>query len=122
MPKEFSRTERVAAQIQRELAELIQFEIKDPRVEMVSISAVEVTRDLAYAKVYVTRLGASREQIEETVEALNRAAGFLRRQLGKVMKIRVIPQLTFLYDDSIEKGASLSALIDAAVASDKNEQ
>ncbi len=118
MPREFSRSKRVEAQIQRELAELIQFEVKDPRVGLITVSGVDVTRDLAYAKVYVTVLD-DKHSVEETLEALNRAAGFLRRELGRRMKLRVTPELTFLYDASVERGANLSALINSAIESDK---
>ena len=118
MPREFSRTKRVAAQVQRELAQLIQLEIKDPRVGLVTVSGVDLSRDLAYAKVYVTVLNAAHD-IDEVLEALNHAAGFLQRELGKRMSIRVTPNLTFLYDASVERGANLSALIDAAVAPKK---
>lgn len=118
MPKEFSRTKRVAAQIQRELAQLIQFEVKDPRVGLVTVSGIDLSRDLAYAKVYVTVLDTGHD-IDEVLEALNHAAGFLQRELGKRLSIRVTPHLTFLYDASVERGANLSALIDAAVAPKK---
>jgi len=115
MPKEFSRTKRVAAQVQRELAQLIQFEVKDPRVGLVTVSGVELSRDLAYAKVYVTVLSTNHE-VAEVLEGLNKASGFLRRELGKRLSIRLTPQLTFLYDASVERGANISALIDAALA------
>jgi len=121
MPKEFSRTKRVASQIQRELAQLIQFEVKDPRVGMVTVSAIELSRDLSYAKVYVTVLSANNE-VGEALEGLNKAAGFLRRELGKRLSIRVTPQLTFLYDASVEHGANLSALIDKAVSGSGNKE
>lgn len=118
MPKEFSRTKRVAAQVQRELAQLIQFELKDPRVGLVTVSAVELSRDLSYAKVYVTVFSVD-NNVEETLEGLNKAAGFLRRELGKRLSIRVTPELKFLYDASVEKGANLSALIDKAISGDQ---
>ncbi len=114
MPKEFSRTKRVEAQIQRELAQLIQFEVKDPRVGLVTVSAVEVSSDLAYAKVFVTVLGDD-EKIPEMLEGLKRAAGFLRRELGKRLSIRVTPELTFAYDASVTEGARMSALIDSVL-------
>ena len=120
MPKEFSRSKRVAAQIQRELAQLIQLEIKDPRVGMVTISAVDLSSDLSYAKVYITVLGSDHTP-EEAVEALNHAAGFLRHELGRRVVLRIVPHLTFIYDESVERGASLSALIDASLASSKTE-
>ncbi len=119
MPKEFSRTRRVADQVQRELAELIRDELKDPRVGMITINAVEVSRDLAHAKVYVTAMGVERPR--ESVEALNHAAGFLRGELGRRMAIRTVPQLRFIYDESVERGARLSSLIDEAVASDRKK-
>ena len=118
MPRDFSRTERVGDQIQRELADLIRLEVKDPRVGMVTLAGVEVTRDLAHAKVWFTVLG-SEQQIADTKEGLQRAAGFLRRELGRRMRLRVVPQLNFQYDDTQERGARLSALIDQAVAEDR---
>ncbi len=116
MPKEFSRTLRVAEQIHRELAELIRDEIRDPRVGLVSISDVEVSRDLAHAKVYFTVLDETTRS--GTEKALEHAAGFLRRELGRRMIIRTVPQLHFHYDESIERGSRISAAIDAALADD----
>jgi ribosome-binding factor A len=117
MPREFSRASRIADQIQRDLSGLIRQEIKDPRVGLVTITAVDVTRDLSHAKIYVSSL-ADAAAAEQSVEALQHAAGFLRRQLGRTLKIRSIPQLQFLYDASVERGVRLSHLIDEAVASD----
>lgn len=121
MAREFSRSQRVGAQIQRELAELIQFEVKDPRVGLVTVSGVDVTRDMAHAKVYITMLD-SEHGVDEVLAALNHAAGFLRRELGKRMKLRITPQLVFLYDASVERGANLNALINAALASDRGHK
>lgn len=120
MPKEFSRSKRVAAQIQRELAQLIQLEIKDPRVGMVTLSGVELSNDLSYAKVYFTVLGNNHTP-QDAVEALNHASGFLRHELGRRIALRTLPHLTFIYDESVERGASLSALIDASLASSNTE-
>ena len=117
MPREFPRARRVAEQIQRELAELIQLELMDPRLGMVSISGVEVSRDLAYATVYFTVLGKE-GQNKDTGKVLNHAAGFLRRRLGQQMITRTVPELRFVHDRSLEKGARLSALIDKAVGGD----
>ena len=117
MPREFSRTRRVGEQMQRELAVLIRDEVKDPRVGMVTVNDVEVSRDLAHAKVYITVLGDPRQQVA-TLEALAGAAGFLRRQLGQRMLLRAVPQLHFHYDESVERGSHLSQLIDQAVAED----
>ena len=121
MAREFNRSQRVAAQIQRELAELIQFEVKDPRVGLVTVSAVDVTRDMAYAKVYITMFDSD-HSVDEVLAALNHAAGFLRHELGRRMKLRITPQLTFLYDASVERGANLSALINAALAADRSHE
>ena len=117
MPKDYPRTRRIAEQIQRELAELVRFELKDPRVtSMITITEVEVSSDQSHAKVYFTTLGEA-QAIEDTAAGLKRAAGFLRTQLAQRMKLRTIPQLEFKYDASVERGARLSRLIDEAVAS-----
>ena len=114
MPKEFSRSSRVAEQVQRELAELIRLELKDPRVGLVTITGVELTPDYAHAKVYFTLLG-SEQALRETEQALQHAAGFLRTQLSHRLRLRTVPQLRFVYDASVERGARLSRLIDEAV-------
>ena len=117
MPKDFSRTRRIAEQIQRELAELIRHEMKDPGVGgLVTITEVEVSPDHSHAKVFFTRLG-DESLIQETSAGLRRAAGFLRTQLAQRLKLRTVPQLEFKYDASVERGARLSRLIDEAVGS-----
>lgn len=118
MPQTFPRTRRVAEQMRRELAELLRREIRDSRMTMVSITSVEVTRDLAFAKVYVTILGDPAER-EEMMDSLNQAAPLLRRELGRQMRIRTVPRLEFIYDEVVERGARLSALISQVVAADK---
>jgi ribosome-binding factor A len=118
MPREFPRTRRVGEQIQRELAGLLHEELKDPRLGMISVSGVEVSRDLAHARVYISVLGGE-EAVSETLKVLNKAAGFLRHQLGQRMRLRVIPQLRFLYDASLAEGARMDALIAAAVAGNR---
>ncbi|USE37412.1 30S ribosome-binding factor RbfA [Endozoicomonas sp. SCSIO W0465] len=119
MAKEYSRTQRVADQIQKELAQLIQLEMKDPRLGMVTVSVVEVSRDLAFADVYVSFLGVDdQKKIDESLAILSQAAGFLRSQLAKAIKLRFTPRLRFYYDNSLRRGAYLSSLIDQAVASD----
>lgn len=115
MPKDHSRPHRVAEQIQRELAELLQLELKDPRVGMVTLTGVEVTPDYAHAKVYFTLLNQG-HPLEETLVGLNRAAGFLRSQLAHRMRLRIVPQLHFVFDSSVERGVQLTHLIDDAVA------
>lgn len=119
MPKEFSRTRRIGEQMQRELAQLIQQEVKDPRLGMVTVSGVEVSRDLSVAKVFVTVLGDADPQPSLTV--LNRAAGFLRHALGQRLTVRTVPSLRFVYDESVARGARLSRLIDEARAGDRDD-
>lgn len=118
MPKEFSRTRRVGEQIQRELASLIQQELHDPRIGMITVSAVDVAPDFSHAKVYITRLGTEGEQ-QAAVKVLNQASGHLRSSLAHRLFIRTVPQLRFRYDHSVSQGNRLSALIDAAVAEDR---
>lgn len=120
MPKDFQRTDRLSELVQRELAQIIQRELNDPRLGMVTISAVEITRDLAYAKIYVTIFDTD-EQIQKSMKILNHAASFLRTLLAKRIKIRIIPELIFVYDVSIRDGQRLSSLIDAALAEDKRK-
>lgn len=117
MPKDVSRPRRVAEQIQRELAELIQLELKDPRVGMVTLTGVEVSADYAHAKVYFSLLG-DQARVNEALKGLNSAAGFLRSQVAHRMKLRVMPMLHFVHDISIEQGARLDKLIADAVADD----
>ena len=111
----FARSERVNDQIQRDLSEIIRAELKDPRVGMVTLTAVEVTPDYAHATVYFTQL-EGKNSIEDTLFGLQKAAGFLRSELGKRIKIHQIPQLKFKFDESLERGIALSALIDQANA------
>lgn len=115
--RDYQRSDRVGDQMQRELADLIRLEVKDPRVGMVTLSGVEVTRDLAHAKVYFTQLGGEEKGLEAE-QGLNHAAGYLRRALGTRMRLRSVPQLRFIYDDTPERGARISALIDSALAED----
>jgi ribosome-binding factor A len=123
MAKEYSRTQRIGDQMQRELALLIHREIKDPRLGMITITGVEVTRDLAHAKVFITVLGKDEPaEIAQNLEVLNDASGFLRQQLARAMKLRTIPLLRFHYDESIRRGAELSALIERAVAEDRRDE
>ncbi len=121
-----SRAQRVADQIQRDLAALIQFEIDDPRIGMVSVTGVEVTQDLAHAKVFVTSLGGgdmarrpSDAVGRESTAALNGAAGYLRGLLARRLQLRTVPKLRFHYDASVERGRQLDELIDSALASDR---
>ena len=113
------RSARIGDEMQRELMQLLRDEVKDPRVGRVTITHVDVTSDLSHAKVLVTDL-AGREHAAETVAALSRTAGFLRSELAHRLSLYTVPQLTFVYDDSIESGMRLSKLIDEAVASDRS--
>lgn len=115
MPREFSRMRRVSELVRRELANLIANEISDPRIGLISITKVDVSRDLRHAKVYVTEIGESAGDSQAAV-ALNHAAGYLRRQLSHTLKLKNCPALRFEYDDSVEKGMRLSALIDQSVS------
>ena len=117
----FSRKDRVNEQIRRELAELIRAEVKDPRVGMVSITEVEVTPDYAHARVYFSTL-AGEDKIADVQLGLQKASGFLRRELGRRVRIHTTPQLHFIHDTSLERGADLSRLIDeASRLSDQSE-
>ena len=116
MPREFSRSRRVGEQIRRSLAQLIHDEVKDPGVGMVTLTAVELSPDLAHARVFFTALVDDDAAQRASEAALQRAAGFLRRELGRLVKLRLVPDLQFVYDHSVDHGRRLSALIDEAVA------
>ena len=116
MPFDYSRTDRVSAQIKRNLSQIIRGKLKDPRVNMISILDVEISKDMNYAKVYFDTLDV--EGVKECLEGLQRASGFLRRELGLTLTLRATPSLKFFYDDTERKANALSALIDKAVASD----
>lgn len=120
MPKEFARSTRVAEQIRREVSELVRWQVKDPRAEGVTVTEVEVSKDLAYAKVFFSRLDDDPENIQESSQALNRAAGFLRRELGKTLRLRHVPELKFVYDDSMAQGQRMDELIAEARRKDEN--
>lgn len=121
--KEFSRTARIADFLKRELGTLIQLELRDPRIGMVSVTDAEVSRDLSHAKIYVTVMGKdSAEEAAESLAALNKAAGFLRSHVAKVNNARTTPQLRFFYDSSIDRGQRLSSLIQRAVDADRSRQ
>jgi ribosome-binding factor A len=108
------RSLRVADQIQRDLAQLLQFEVKDPRVALVTLTGVEVTPDYSHAKVYFSTL-AENSKIAEVEQGLNAARGFLRRELGRKLGIHQTPDLHFVHDESVARGAALSQLIDTAL-------
>jgi len=119
MAREYARTDRVGQQIQKEIAVILMREIKDPRLQMTTVSAVEVTRDLAYAKIFVTFFNDKPEEIKASLEVLAEAEGYIRSLLGKRLRARIMPHLRFIYDSSMSEGVRMSALVDQAVASDK---
>lgn len=121
MPKDYSRTLRIADQIQRELADLIRNELKDRRVGMITLTGVEVSQDYAHAKVFYTTLGSNEDNFL-TDKGLEHASKFLRGQLSNRLRLRLVPQLQFVYDESVERGIRLSQLIDKAVEQDKREK
>lgn len=114
MPREFFRSDRVGKQMQRELAEILRHELKDPRLGMITLQEVRLSRDLSHAKVYFTLLG--QDDRKEQARLLRDSAPFMRRELGRRMRLRILPQLEFLYDASIEEGAELADLIERAAA------
>lgn len=118
MPKEFSRSRRVEEHLKRLLSELLRREVKDPRVGLVTVTAVEVSRDLTHARVFVTPF-AGQGDAEAMLQALRHASGFLRHELRHALRLRVTPELDFRLDESIERGARVSSLISEAVASDE---
>lgn len=122
MPKDFSRTSRLGEQIQREVAQMIQFEMKNPKLGMVTLNSVKVAKDLGYADIYFTVMGAKGETDAEiranTSKILNEAAGYLRSQLARILTTRVTPQLRFHYDETLERGHHLTGLIKQARAED----
>lgn len=122
MAREYARTDRVGQQIQKEIAVILMREIKDPRLSMTTVSAVEVTRDLAYAKVFVTFFNDSEEQIKTSLDVLAEAEGYIRSLLGKRLRARIMPHLRFVYDKSMSEGVRMSALVDQAVASDSHKE
>ena len=118
MPREFSRSRRVAEQMQRLLGEILMRDVNDPRAQGVSVTAVEVSRDLSHATVWFSLLDPEADPAPAAI-ALDRAAGLIRGKLGRAMYIRQVPALHFRHDESLERGARLSELISRAVASDK---
>lgn len=119
MAREFGRPQRVADFLRKELSVLIQREVRDPRLTMVSVTDVEVSRDLSHAKIYVTIMGYDdKKTSEEPLKALNGAAGFLRSMIAKQSSMRTTPSLHFHFDQSVTHGSYMSSLIDSAVKED----
>ncbi|MCZ4337496.1 30S ribosome-binding factor RbfA [Shewanella colwelliana] len=119
MAKEFSRTRRIAQQLQQELAQVLQRDIKDPRIGMVTVNDVDVSRDLSYAKVYVTFFEEDKAVVEEKLAALETAAGYVRSLVAGRMKLRVMPEIRFIYDASLVEGMRMSNLVSQVISSDE---
>jgi ribosome-binding factor A len=122
MAKEFGRADRVAQQIQREIAVILQREVKDPRVGMVTVSDVELTRDLQHAKIFVTFFLNEEDNIDAGVKVLNDASGYIRILLGKAMKLRVVPEIRFVYDKTLVEGMRISNLVTNTVRDDQRRR
>lgn len=121
MAREFARTDRVSQEIQREIAVILQREIKDPRLGMLTVSSVEVTRDLLYAKVFVTFFDDDQEVIKTSISVLNDAAGYIRSILAKSLRARIMPNLRFVYDQSLAEGIRMSSLVDQVIREDERK-
>lgn len=119
-PRGYNRTDRIADQIQRDLAVMLQREIKDPRVGMVTVSGVKVAKDLSFADVYVTFMTLEKEdEVKEALAVLEHASGFLRSMLAKSIKLRVMPRLRFHFDQVIVSGPRITSLINKAIREDE---
>ncbi len=116
MPREFSRSERMAEQLRRELAEIVRDEIKDPRLGFVSFTEVRMSRDLSHAVIYCSVLNS--EDQAEAIEILNRAVGFIRKEIARRIRARIVPTLKFAIDDSVMRGAAMDSLISKAIEKD----
>lgn len=115
----FERCQRVAEEMKREIAQILRDELKDPRIGFVTITSVEVTGDLRYAKVFVSIYENAEEQ-KQTLQALNSASGFVRREIGKRIKLRYTPEIIFKFDDSIQHGAKIAELLHKVQAEGDN--
>jgi len=123
LAKDYSRTQRVADFLHEELARLLQHAVRDPRVALVNITAVSVSRDLSHAKVYYTQLGLDNtEQAAELTGVLNRAAGFLRTEVARASTMRTTPRLSFVFDESVGRGRDMEALLREVRAVDSARQ
>ena len=117
MPREFSRSQRMAELLRRELAEIVQDEIKDPRLGFISFTEVRMSRDLSHAIIYCSVLNS--EQLNESIEILNSAAGFIRKSIGRRIRARIVPTLKFVADESVIRGAAMDELISEAIRRDQ---
>ncbi|MBO1520676.1 30S ribosome-binding factor RbfA [Oceanisphaera pacifica] len=118
MAKEFSRARRVGQELQKEIAMILQREIKDDRLKLVTVSGVDLSKDLSYAKVFVTFLENDPSKIAEGMKVLQDASGFIRSLVGKAMRLRITPELRFAYDQSLVEGVRISSLVSNTIAED----
>lgn len=119
MKRGFDRTQRVADLIQKALAQILLEDMSDENFRLVTITGVSVSRDLSYAKIYISVLVDEEKKIKETIQALNHAAKSLRYNLAHAVDLRIVPDLKFVYDDSTARGFRISSLIDKAVKNEK---
>ncbi len=120
MSREFKRSDRVAQELQKEIAVILQREVKDPRIGMVTVSDVEVSRDLAYAKIFVTFLfDNDQSAIEQGMKGLEKASPYIRSLIGKAMRLRIVPELRFIYDQSLVEGMRMSNLVSNVIKNDE---
>ena len=122
MAKEFSRTRRIGQQLQQELAMVLQRDMKDPRIGFVTVNDVEVSRDLSYARVFVTFFEEDITLVEQKIAALTAAAPYIRTLIAGRMKLRVMPELRFMYDSSLVEGIRISNLVSQVITKDKQKQ
>ena len=120
MPREYSRHQRLGNQVLRVLSELLQFETKDPRLQNVSLTGVDLSRDLGVARVYFSLMNPDDDPAPVS-EGLQAAGGFLRRKLGAALKIRHVPELRFAHDDSAAEAVRIGRLIDTAIEAEAGE-
>ena len=120
MSREFKRSDRVAQELKKEVAVSLQREVKDPRIGMVTVSDVEVSRDLAYAKIFVTFLfDNDQEAINQGMKGLEKASPYIRSLVGKAMRLRIVPELRFIYDESLVEGMRMSNLVSNVIREDE---
>lgn len=120
MSREFKRSDRVAQELKKEVAVILQREVKDPRIGMVTVSDVEVSRDLAYARIFVTFLfDNDQEAINQGMKGLEKASPYIRSLVGKAMRLRIVPELRFIYDESLVEGMRMSNLVSNVIREDE---
>ncbi|WP_319781640.1 30S ribosome-binding factor RbfA [Oceanisphaera sp. IT1-181] len=119
MAREFSRSRRVGQELQKEIALILQREIKDDRLRLITVSGVELSKDLSSAKVFVTFLDNDPENITQGMKVLKDASGFIRSLVGKAMRLRITPDLRFTYDQSLVEGMRISTLVSSTIAEDE---